>query len=912
MEAERWKLVDDLLQSALELGPERREEFLERACAGDSALADEVKSLLTSHRRAGGFLEESAAEMAARAIAADTVPSLSQPLVGQVVSHYRILKMIGRGGMGSVWLAERCDGRFERKVAIKFIHLAVLDEAGAERFKREGAILGKLSHPQIAELIDAGLTSTGEPFLVLEYVEGQSIDEYCDRNKLGIDARIHLFLDVLSAVAHAHSNLIVHRDIKPTNVLVRNDGQVKLLDFGIAKVLADEQDLSSATWVTLEGGAALTPMFAAPEQLSQGAITTATDIYSLGVLLYLLLTGQHPAGPGPHSPAQLIKANVDQEAPRASSAIKSAGTDAAANRAATPDKLRRQLRDDLDTIIAKAIKKDPAERYPSALAFADDLKRYLEHKPVLARPDSFGYRTAKFVRRNRFAVAVAATALAATIAGVAAIVIQDRRVRAERDFAYRELSGIIQHDDFLEFLLSDAGPSGKPFTVNDLLGRATRIVEKQKASPMQIELLDWIGVDYVSLDEDLQAEPILEQAYQLSRQSTDPEIRASASCALGLELARNVNLEKAEAMVQEALRELPDDPQYAYERVTCLDDAGDVSMQKGDAREAVRRMEMAQSILRASPFDSDALEMGDSLDLAGAYSDAGRDQESLAEFNRADALMSSLGRDQTVTAVILYNGWALELDQVGRPLEAEKVYRRAIDISRDNSTEDAVSPTVLINYARVLIELNRLSQAADYTDRAYRKAIQTDDRIVITEALLILARIYRDQHDPARAESMIAQAELRMRKDLPPGHYGFSTIPAQRALIALEKNDLPNALRLMDQAIAILQAAVKTAGGGSFSVPALYIHRSSIDLAMGHADQAEADANLALGALHADQSSGGVSSKVGQAYLAQARALAAEGKITQARTAASQALTQLQGSVGPDHPDTQSARQLTQ
>lgn len=293
METERWKLVDELLQSALEIVPERREDFLRQECAGDPALADEVRSLLTSHRRAGGFLQTPAAEVAARAIAAEAAPLLSASRAGQIVSHYRLLKMIGSGGMGSVWLAERCDGRFERKVAIKFIHLAVLDAAGAERFKREGAILGKLSHPQIAELIDAGLTSSGEPYLALEYVEGQPIDQFCDRNKLSVDARIRLFLDVLSAVAHAHSNLIVHRDIKPTNVLIRNDAQVKLLDFGIAKVLADETNIGTASVLTLEAGAALTPLFAAPEQLSEGTITTATDIYSLGVLLYLLLTGHH-------------------------------------------------------------------------------------------------------------------------------------------------------------------------------------------------------------------------------------------------------------------------------------------------------------------------------------------------------------------------------------------------------------------------------------------------------------------------------------------------------------------------------------------------------------------------------------------------------------------------------------------
>ena len=402
MNIERWKLVDSLLQSALELAPGDREEFLAQACSNDALLKDEIKSLLTSYRRAGEFLETPALEIAARELSSEADALSTTPLAGQIISHYRILKMIGRGGMGTVWLAERCDGRFERKVAIKFIHLALLDGSAAERFKREGAILGRLAHPFIAELIDAGLTSIGEPFLVLEYVEGQAIDDYCDRNRMGVEARIRLFLHVLTAVSHAHSNLIVHRDIKPSNVLVRNDGQVKLLDFGIAKAIEDGTQSVAATGapLTLEAGAALTPLFAAPEQVTEGAITTATDIYALGVLLYLLLTGQHPAGRGPHSPAYLIKKIVDQDTPHPSDAVSSISAEAAANRSAAPEKLRRQLRGDLDTILGKALKKIPAERYTSALAFADDLRRYLENKPVLARPDSLGYRTAKFVRRN--------------------------------------------------------------------------------------------------------------------------------------------------------------------------------------------------------------------------------------------------------------------------------------------------------------------------------------------------------------------------------------------------------------------------------------------------------------------------------------------------------------------------------
>ena len=210
--------------------------------------------------------------------------------------------------MGSVWLAERSDGRFERRVAIKFLRFAVAAHSGAERFKREGKILGQLAHRHIAELIDAGVTPKGEPYLVLEYVEGDHIDEHCDKRGLDVDARIRLFTDVLSAVAQAHGNLIVHRDLKPSNVLVRSDGQVKLLDFGIAKLLGDETGSGEATMLTLDGDSALTPQFAAPEQITGSAITTATDVYALGVLLYILLTGQHPAGASTRCAAELVKA----------------------------------------------------------------------------------------------------------------------------------------------------------------------------------------------------------------------------------------------------------------------------------------------------------------------------------------------------------------------------------------------------------------------------------------------------------------------------------------------------------------------------------------------------------------------------------------------------------------------------
>jgi serine/threonine protein kinase/tetratricopeptide (TPR) repeat protein len=440
MDADRWKRVDELLQAALQLPADLQQESLRLACGDDAELREEVWSLLSSHRAADNFLDQPLINGGALKNPASDDLEFVDSLAGRVVSHYRIISHLAHGGMGSVWLAERNDGRFERRVAIKFLNIAVNGPLSLERFKREGAILGQLAHPNIAELIDAGVTAAGEPFLVLEHVQGKHIDEYCDEHLFDVDSRIKLFLDVLSAMGHSHSNLIVHRDIKPANVLVTEAGQVKLLDFGIAKLLSDNDEPSAPTWLTLEGDKALTPRFAAPEQITSGSITTATDVYALGVLLYLLLSGQYSAGAGPHSPTDLVRIIVDLETPKMSLAAASAGTDtaaaSAAKRATTPDGLQRQLRGDLDTIVGKSLKKNPAERYISVAAFADDLRRYLQHEPISARPDTITYRVGKFVRRNFAAVTVAAVTLSLVIASLSAglYIANRQRAIAQRRF----------------------------------------------------------------------------------------------------------------------------------------------------------------------------------------------------------------------------------------------------------------------------------------------------------------------------------------------------------------------------------------------------------------------------------------------------------------------------------------------
>jgi serine/threonine protein kinase/tetratricopeptide (TPR) repeat protein len=553
---EQWQALSPYLDQALALTDEERPAWLAELAGRDPALATQLRALLNEHRILAqeGFLENNPG-----------APNQAG-LAGQTVGPYTLISQIGQGGMGSVWLAERNDGRFERKVAVKFIHIAQMGKGGEARFKREGSILGRLAHPHIAELVDAGVSSGGQPYLVLEFVEGEHIDRHCDQQSLGVEARIRLFLDVLGAVAHAHSNLIVHRDLKPSNVLVSKDGQVKLLDFGIAKLLEGEGEDGSPTVLTVEGGRAMTPEYAAPEQVTGAPVTTATDVYALGVLLYVLLTGQHPAGKSLRSPADLVKAIVDTEPTRPSDVVTTSRTGSeettenAARRATVPEKLSRLLRGDLDTIVAKALKKSPQERYASVTALADDLGRYLKHEPISARPDTLGYRAAKFVRRNRTAVVLASLAFAAVMAGVTGTLVQARRARAQRDLAIRERDRAGRVTQFMikMFKVSDPGEArGNSVTAREILDKSAAEVDSQLAKDpeTQAQMIEVMGKVYFSLGLYPKAESLLTRSRDIRRQAlgpNHPDTLASAS-ELGGTLSSEGRDQDAEKLLREIL-----------------------------------------------------------------------------------------------------------------------------------------------------------------------------------------------------------------------------------------------------------------------------------------------------------------------------------------------------------------------
>jgi serine/threonine-protein kinase len=901
---DQWQQVSPYLDQALSLSDEERVIWLESFRAQKPGLTDLMEQLLEEHRTLTQehFLEHNPSRPAHEGSAA-----------GQIIGAYTLISPIGEGGMGTVWLAKRSDGRFERQAAVKFLHFALAGKGTAERFQREGRILGQLAHPHIAELIDAGVTQSGEPYLVLEYVEGEHIDEYCDQRTLAVETRIKLFLDVLNAVAHAHANLIIHRDIKPSNVLVRKDGQAKLLDFGIAKLLGDDEAGGLSSRLTLENGGALTLQFAAPEQLTGEAITTASDVYSLGVLLYILLTGQHPAGPGPRSPVDLVKAIVETEPPRLVDCFTSncAGK-RAQERAATPERLRRQLRGDLETIVGKALKKNPLERYTSVTAFGDDLRRYLKHEPISARPDTAGYRLAKFVRRNRTVVVLAAVAFLAAVAGVAGTLIQARTASTQRDFALRQLSRAEAINDLNRYVLSNAAPSGKPFTVDDLLAGAEGIVRRQHGDQtIRSELLMSLGQQYTVQDEYRKAKDLLEEAYWLSRRVPWPATRAQASCSLAAALSRTGDLIHAETLFHQGFNEVPDDSLFVVERVYCLLRGSEIAENGGHLQEALTRAQAAQHLIARSSFRSDSQQLDALIVLAGAYNHAGQRREANAAFGKAATQLEMLGRDQTQMAGILFNNWGTMLIRAGRPLDAERALRHTIEISQDGQTQDSISPNTLANYGMVLYQLKRLNEAADYAERAYKKAKNAGDTMAVSQVLFHRARIYRSQGNLARARQMLDEVETELRGNLPAGHLAFAVLALERALNAQANGDLAQAMSSANQSVNMMETLRQKGRSPADYFGKALVRRSEIALQAGRTGEALQDTSRALPILQEAALPDSSSADVGYAYLALGRALRAAGRNDEAGVSFRSAAGHLEGALGTDHPDARIARQLT-
>jgi serine/threonine protein kinase/Tfp pilus assembly protein PilF len=807
---ERWRLLSPYLDEALDLTDAEREPWLTRLRGENPDVAADLARLLDEREALdrSGFLQGAALPLP------NSLPDRTT-FAGLRVGAYTLVSPIGSGGMGTVWLAERSDGRFTRKAAVKLLNSALAGR-GEQRFKQEGTLLARLTHPNIAHLLDAGITAQGQPYLVLELVEGEHIDEYCARRALNVEARLRLFIDVLEAVAHAHANLIVHRDIKPSNVLVRGDGIVKLLDFGIAKLLERDRDGTGAV-LTVDGGRAMTPEYAAPEQLTGDPITTATDVHALGVLLYVLLGGPHPAAGTSGSPADLIRVIVETDPPRLSTVAPNG----------------RVFRGDLDNILAKALKKRPDERYGSVVAFAEDLRRYLRREPVSARADTLLYRTGKFIQRRAAAVTAAALVM---LLIVSLIGFYTARLTAERDRARFEAEKSSKVTELLTSLLTGADPylsRDREPTVRNILEAGAERVQKDLADQPELkaEMLTVIGHVYQRLGMFDVAKPLLEDALSIERRAGggDTVELAQSVSAFGILLRERGDATASVPFLEEALalrRRLlgPDHQDVAVSLVElgrAVLDAGMSDRAEPLYREAldIRRRIFGEMHRETSTSKADlALLLLQRGDLAGAepllrealdtsrkvlsadHPNVGAGWNNLglllldkgdyvaAEpmFREAFAIRRKQFGDRHPSLSFNMGNLAISLREQGKLDEAESVLREALAVARTSPGNNEVEISRLVfNLGKVSLA-RRDSRAAEGLLREalalqQRSMSASDWRILATQSALGEALIGLSRYD--EADRLLASASS-MQKDL-PGRQGREAALTRARLAAL-------------------------------------------------------------------------------------------------------------------------------
>ena len=708
-DAAEWRALFALLDEALDLDDAARGPWLEALAARDPSRAERVAGLLAEREQVSreGFLGGQAVP-----------PPVTGGRSGAMCGPYVLEALIGRGGMGSVWRGRRTDGRYEATVAIKLLSSPMLGADGEKRFRREGQILARLRHPNIAQLLDAGISDDGQPFLALEYVEGEHLDQWADARGLSVRERVRLFLDVLRAVAHAHTNLVVHRDLKPSNILVDADGRVVLLDFGIAKLITDEEGGPVATQLTREGAQVLTPRYAAPEQVTGGEVTTATDVYALGVVLCELLSGESPYRTPRASVGALEDAIVTGDPVRPSDLA--------------PVVRRKVLRGDLDTIVLKALRKAPSERYATVTALADDLEAWLDGRPVRARPDAFGYRAARFVRRHALAVGATAAVFVAVLGGAGVALWQARVARAEAERA-EEIT------NFITGIFREADPyerSEATLTAPELLQQAYARVQTSFADrpTLRFELTWLIGSSLANLQEYAAAEPVLFDAAAQADSlfaTTDPE-RLKAQAALGGLMRYRGQLDRMDSLLTATLvtlRGMPEPPLPLL--VTTLVDSAHLAIDRGNAPAAIAPARAADSLavfFRDSALDqrvAAAQVLAIALDIGQAPPG-----DVLQAAERAMTLTKSLygGRDNHPRVI---EGKMT----IARALAGLERLDEAIQVLTDADTASAESAGEL-NYTRAFIRGSRGS---------YR--LRQDDRVGALEDYTLARRILRHHGD---------------------------------------------------------------------------------------------------------------------------------------------------------------------
>jgi serine/threonine-protein kinase len=746
--------LQDLLDEALDLDAPAREAMLERLRAQRPELAMELDRLLAAEAGldARGFLS-------GRPRRDETVAGLA----GQRIGAYTLERPLGRGGMGTVWLGRRSDGRYDATAAIKLINLALLDGVGAERFRREGMVLARLNHPHIARLLDAGVTESGLPYLILEHVEGTRIDEYCDRQTLTPERRLVLFLDVLEAVGHAHANLIVHRDLKPSNILVTSGGEVKLLDFGIAKLLEADRAEGHESTLTDLGGRALTPDYAAPEQVGGSSITTATDVYALGVLLYILLTGRHPRAQPGRNADELLQPALAAEPVRLSAAVT---PERAAERGSSPDRLCRVYAGDLGNIVAKAIRKRPEDRYATVAGFADDIRRYLRHEPVQARPDSWAYRARKFLRRYRASVAVGAAVALALIAALAIAWRQTRVARAQRDEALLQSRRAEAIGDFQTAIVSQIGVTRR--SLSELLDQNVALLARRPPADPRLHtaLLLQLAARYGELERRIKQRALLAAADSVARGAGDLELQAALACALANYHVEQREVDSAVGRLAVAQRHLARVSRPSVDtRVTCLRPRAELEFLE-------QRPDSASALLARAARLLDSTGAGGTVryfEIESARADhlrsAGRLREAIDLGRSSKAGLEALGLSGSTLAVMANGNLVTILSQGGERREALAISREVLERLREADPDAGVHPMLGFNHATELNLAGETDSARIWFEAVAASAREKSLEELERRALMGVARMSARQGDlPAARQAFRRELELAHRQ----------------------------------------------------------------------------------------------------------------------------------------------------
>jgi eukaryotic-like serine/threonine-protein kinase len=780
---DRWERLQELFSRAVELSGSERKAFVEKETAGDAELRTELLELLACDN---GGARTGPLTLALGAALDTTTRDRRKALIGRIVGNYKLVSVLGHGGTGTVYLGERADRQYSAQVAIKIVDAGTMQGELGLRFRAERQILASLNHPNIARLIDGGETDEGNPYLVMEYVHGEPLDRYCDRQQLGLRERLQLFLDICAAVQYAHQNLVVHRDLKPANILVTAEGAPKLLDFGIAKLLDVSGESAAAMALTRMNDRLLTPEYASPEQILGRPVTTASDVYALGVVLYELLTGLRPyVVPASASQLELERSICITDPLRPSAAVKRARESGplegqseilavAVARRLVPEKLQKRLVGDIDAIVMRALRKEPHLRYNSIEQLASDVRRYLTREPVQARQGNWLYYSQRFIRRHAFGVAAGAAFV--VFLGVFAMVatIQAQRIAVERDRARQQTSIAQQVSSVMLDTFSNADPfdyvsrdGSKPETADQLLERAGRRVRQEVDMQPEVraELLEHIGRSYRRRLEYKTAISYLRDAVHVRKQLTSA-VGDRATVEVMIDLAVSMRddrdvlgsdgvLTEAAAMVHRL--HLENTPTYA--RV--LANRGRVQMKLGKPDEAQKYFDDSLALMTEllGPRDTEVAAL--LLEKSGAY--LWKDELAAAEATARQAVdiyataLPKLHPDRTYAQVQL--GDALRYQ--GRLDEASVVLKEALVATRTIYGEDNRRVAdVLDSLAKIALAQRDLAQAERYAQEAVE--IQTKqegaDHWLTGYYRTSLASIQIERREYAQAEQQLRTA----------------------------------------------------------------------------------------------------------------------------------------------------------